>query len=66
MEYLLGPVPLLHARILMNLLTFRLPFYKLCYLFMHVVLFCILVAEILFSSSSDSMYCNILTFLLYG
>ena len=33
--YLLGPVPLLHTRILMTLFTFRLPFYKLCYLFIY-------------------------------
>ena len=33
---------------------------------MHIALFCILVAEILFSSSLDSMYCNILSFLLHS
>ena len=75
----LGPVPLLHTRTLMTLFTFRSPFFFsqiiiiiIIYLFimifiivMHVPLFCILVAEILFSSSLDSMYCNILTCLLH-
>ena len=73
----MGPVLLLHTTTLMTLFTFRLPFFHkllllllllFIYLFiivMHVPLFCILVAEILFSPSLDSMYCHILTSLLH-
>ena len=74
----MGPVLLLHTTTLMTLFSFRLPFftnyyyyyyyYLFIYLFiivMHVPLFCILVAEILFSPSLDSMYRHILTCLLH-
>ena len=75
----MGPVLLLHTTTLMTLFSFRLPFFQkllllllllllFIYLFiivMHVPLFCILVAEILFSPSLDSMYRHILTCLLH-
>ena len=75
----MGPVLLLHTTTLMTLFSFRLPFFHkllllllllllFIYLFiivMHVPLFCILVAEILFSPSLDSMYRHILTCLLH-
>ena len=55
-------------KLLLLLLLLLLFIYLFIYLFiivMHVPLFCILVAEILFSPSLDSMYRHILTCLLH-
>ena len=46
-EYLLGPVPLLHTRTLMTLFTFRLPFLQIILMIYHAAFFCILVAVLI-------------------